>query len=1104
MSKRYCALVLLLTSIFALTVFAEEAEVAVLDAAEGNVEASFYPQKEFSAVQVGQIFHAMDTIKLGRNSKASVLFKSGVLLRLAPGTVLQFESSDGTRPIRLETGKGYFFNRDKAELPEIYTPAVTTAIRGTEFVLEVQGQETTATVLDGQVAMHNPHGSLLLARGEAGTARVGAAPVKAVVINPRDAVQWALYYPLLGGGIGGSQSSRLAEASRQLHSGESAQAEALLSGISLESLGAEEQARVLAQRSVIALARNDSSLAESFAKQALAKSEQAPEAKLAASYLAQSKFDLDQASELAGAAWELAPQDPVVAARVAELSLARGQVAQAEKALDQASARGLRGAQLSSVRGFLELIKGHRETAAALFKDAIVSDSGFAAPHLGLGLTIVNQGDLAGGRLEIQKAAALDPNVAIYRSYLGKAFFEEEREGQALNEYELAIALDPRDPTPFLYRAYSNLSANDPISALEDVEHSIDLNSNRAVYRSSFLLDQDLGVRGASLAEVFNTLGFSQAARIEAIKSINRDYSNYSAHRLLSESYQSIITNDAQVSEQQISDLLAPLSFNLFRQGSSSAGLNEYSALFERNETRTGLGFEGVSYDDIAAPSFVTAGKFDDLGYYVGGDAQYQDGSKHNDLSYQYRLRGSAQYQLSYRDRALLNADAIFAHTLDHNSDINDDDLDSYGFDGGYNHKFSPNLTFVLQSGFDNRRNSLGSSETSRLVQIIDIAEGQSQSFDDELLVNEFTRERVKSSRSTAQVIYDNDSLAAVIGAQIYYADVERDETSNVLDDSALVFPGLDYQLRSRGYTNLSSSDLYGYSIVKIAPWLDLNPGLTLTQVDLEGREITPFISEEFSRTRLNPKVGVTLYPIADLTVRAAYFEGLRKTSLEDNVSLEPSLVGGINQLFTDFPGNRTRNYGAGVDYKLTSSTYVGMEALHRHIIDQIRPADTSITFNFDALDASQSVDLLDAQPLHYEADFLNAYWYQVLCRSVVLAVEGGWSDFERTDPELAQDIEAGRVGASLRYFHSSGLFAFTTATWRNQERNGGDFLEDGSDSFWLLDAGIGYRLPRRHGIVQLKLLNLLDQDFEYDQSLGFEEFVRPDIGAALSATVNF
>jgi len=47
---------------------------------------------------------------------------------------------------------------------------------------------------------------------------------------------------------------------------------------------------------------------------------------------------------------------------------------------------------------------------------------------------------------------------------------------------------------------------------------------------------------------------------------------------------------------------------------------------------------------------------------------------------------------------------------------------------------------------------------------------------------------------------------------------------------------------------------------------------------------------------------------------------------------------------------------------------------------------------------------------------------------------------------------------------------------------SGGDGIPavPGHDSFWLVDTGINYRLPKRYGFVTVGASNLFDQQFNY------------------------
>ena len=49
--------------------------------------------------------------------------------------------------------------------------------------------------------------------------------------------------------------------------------------------------------------------------------------------------------------------------------------------------------------------------------------------------------------------------------------------------------------------------------------------------------------------------------------------------------------------------------------------------------------------------------------------------------------------------------------------------------------------------------------------------------------------------------------------------------------------------------------------------------------------------------------------------------------------------------------------------------------------------------------------------------------------------------------------------------------------------RRGGAAFESGNDHFWLVDAGISYRLPKRYGSVTVGVTNLFNQHFKYQET---------------------
>jgi tetratricopeptide (TPR) repeat protein len=307
-------------------------------------------------------------------------------------------------------------------------------------------------------------------------------------------------------------------------------------------------------------------------------------------------------------------------------------------------------------------------------------------PRLGLGLAKIRESNLTEGAREIEIAASLDPNSALIRSYLGKAYYEQKREGLSATEFGNAKELDPKDPTPWFYDAILKQTTNRPVEALHDLEKAIELNGHRAVYRSGLLLDQDLAARSASLGRIYGDLGFEQLALVEGWKSVNTDPGNYSAHRLLADSYAALPQHGiARVSELLQSQLLQPLNITpvqpelaesnlLILEGAGPAvpAFNEFNPLFTRN--RLALQASGVigsnnTYSDELTQSGIS-GKFS----YSLGQFHYQtDGFReNNDLTqdiYNVFAQGSLSptfsVQAEYRHRELEHGDLNFNFDLD-------------------------------------------------------------------------------------------------------------------------------------------------------------------------------------------------------------------------------------------------------------------------------------------------------------------------------------------------------------------------------------------------------------------------------------------------------
>ena len=165
---------------------------------EGKVELLRAGETAWKTLARNEIFCAGDSAHVAKRSRAAVLLRNQTLLRLDEATTITFTKIEPNKPSWLNLLKGavHFISRTPKSL-DVATPFVNAGIEGTEFVVRVEPAETGIWVFEGQVLARNALGRLMLASGEAAVAKKGRAPERRLVVKPREAVQWALYYPPL-------------------------------------------------------------------------------------------------------------------------------------------------------------------------------------------------------------------------------------------------------------------------------------------------------------------------------------------------------------------------------------------------------------------------------------------------------------------------------------------------------------------------------------------------------------------------------------------------------------------------------------------------------------------------------------------------------------------------------------------------------------------------------------------------------------------------------------------------------------------------------------------------------------------------------------------
>ena len=175
----------------------EEKEwVGKIVSVQGSAQVRKMGTTQWEPVHLNDTYYIGDMIRVQHNGRVAVVLCNGATLRLDQNSTLTFSSLEKkqTLLIRLLKGAAHFFSRVPRSL-KLATPFVNGGVEGTEFYVRVDPDQTFLSVFEGKVLAENEAGSIVLSSGQSAVAGKGKAPELQVVVRPRDAVRWALYYP---------------------------------------------------------------------------------------------------------------------------------------------------------------------------------------------------------------------------------------------------------------------------------------------------------------------------------------------------------------------------------------------------------------------------------------------------------------------------------------------------------------------------------------------------------------------------------------------------------------------------------------------------------------------------------------------------------------------------------------------------------------------------------------------------------------------------------------------------------------------------------------------------------------------------------------------
>lgn len=1130
-----------------------ENQVALIEK-EGTVEAKPGSATAWENAYTNQVLITGDRLRTGERSRALLRLLDSSTMRLfelGDYSVEPLPSSEGKLSFSIAKGWAYFFHRDKPADIQIKTRTAVAAIRGTEFHIAVEENgRTVVTLFDGEVDLSNALGAVQLQNGEQGVVDPGQAPVKAPVINAINIIQWALYYPgilevdeldldageraALAPSLAAYRSGDLKSALASYPAGRQPQSasDKVFLGALLLSVGQVEQSEALfgtipggplaagervtpnrlaaAIRRVIAAVKNQpdpAALDLGFPN--LSATEW-----LAESYVQQARGQLPEALTAAREATARSPQFGFAWARVAELQFSFGRSKQALAALDRSLELAPKNAQAVTLRGFGFAAQNRIRAALEEFDRAIALDGALGNAWLGRGLCRIRKGQRQEGRDDLQVAATLEPQRAIFRSYLGKAWNELGDLKMAERELELAKKSDPKDPTAWLYSALLLQQNNRINEAVGELEHSQELNDNRAVYRSRLMLDQDRAVRGANLANIYRDAGMTDWSVREAGKAVNADYANWSAHLFLANSYNALRDprgvnlryETPWLSEYLMANLLAPAGAGTLSQQVSQ---QEYSPLFERNR----LGFTSHSEylsRGATSQSGVVHETLGNTAWALESGYLWDPGERQNHDLTQQSLSLQLKHDLTPVDGIYVQVATSETRTGDPiqyfdpseaNLGLRVRDVGSPFVVAGYHHEWSPgNHTLILSTFQQGRLQIANSTNRSYVFQIgvqgvadplLSLLDFRQQ-YESLFRVGGLELQQISQKERHTLVYGAKGQIGSFDSQNLQFAHFDANfQADQFFQD--LSAPTADQNIRSE-FGRLSG---YLFDTWELVESCQIHLGLVADHLAFpRNYGYAPLSDGTRSVHDLLPKIGIRWLPSPDTQARFAWTRSLSGASFDQSFRLEPTQVAGFNQAFRSLApesllganaGAFFETLSAGIERQLLSNTYLTL-------IGEILTSEFDRWIGAYELGAQgKAFPSQLKQDVKYNEQAISFTLHQLVRGETACGLSYRWSraDLRTRLPALPDPVWTGfldidrpsttsdhgslhQISVFATINHPSGIFARTKLTWNSQQASR-QTEHLASTMFWQWDAQVGWRFARRRAAFTLGILNILD-----------------------------
>jgi outer membrane receptor protein involved in Fe transport len=287
----------------------------------------------------------------------------------------------------------------------------------------------------------------------------------------------------------------------------------------------------------------------------------------------------------------------------------------------------------------------------------------------------------------------------------------------------------------------------------------------------------------------------------------------------------------------------------------------------------------------------------------------------------------------------------------------------------------------------------------------------------------------------------------------------------------------------------------YLYDYWRVLDELCISPGIAYDYLTYPRNfRSAPLVEGERTVEQWSPKIGITYTPTARTSMRAGYSRSLGSVVFDQSFRLEPSQVAGFTQTYRSLipesvagsvSGESFSTWGVGLEHRFPTRTSLAVagEWLESSADEAVGTFDLSTSFPFEVQPSrtSRSLDFREQNLAVTLNQLAGEFWsFGAQYRWSRARLESRFPEIPSTvsaltDLELEANLHQVRLFAAFN--HATGPFARMDARWSQQQNSGYD-PELPTESFWHLDAYVGWRFRGRKAEIRVGVLNLTDQDY--------------------------